>query len=245
MEAPKGNHLFRRFIQQLQDRSEPVVVGIIYICGWSAILFVIAIFLFVFKESLPALTGIETEIAAGEIEVEQLDLGEFATSPRWIPESAKKQAFGILALIVGTLSVTFFSIFLAVPLGLGAAIYVSEFAGGKTREILKILIELLAAIPSVVWGFIGIVVMNPLITDLSGEAVGLNILNAGIVLALMSVPIIVSVSEDALRAVPGLVSRSGASDGCKSLGDDLQSPISRRQKWSARSSTFRHRSWNR
>ena len=213
MESPKGNRLFRLLIQQLQDLLEPVIVFIIYICGWSAILFVIAIFLFVFKESLPALTGIETEIAAGEIEVEQLDLGEFTTSPRWIPESAKKPAFGILALVVGTLSVTFFSILLAVPLGLGAAIYVSEFAGNKPREILKILIELLAAIPSVVWGFIGIVVMNPLITNISGEAVGLNILNAGIVLALMSVPIIVSVSEDALRAVPDSFREAGLAMG--------------------------------
>ena len=63
----KGNLSFRRSFQQLQDRLEPVVVGVIYICGWSAILFVIAIFVFVFKESLPAITGIGTEIAAGEI----------------------------------------------------------------------------------------------------------------------------------------------------------------------------------
>ncbi|MBT6849222.1 MAG: hypothetical protein HOA14_17540, partial [Planctomycetaceae bacterium] len=83
MESPKGNFSFRHTFQQLQDRLEPVVVSVIYICGWSAILFVIAIFSFVFIESLPALTGIETEIAAGEIEVEQLDLGEFTTSPRW------------------------------------------------------------------------------------------------------------------------------------------------------------------
>ncbi|MCS5643846.1 MAG: phosphate ABC transporter permease subunit PstC [Dehalococcoidia bacterium] len=197
----------------MQDSLEPLIVFVIYLCGWSAILFVLAIFFFVFKESLPALTGIEDAFTAAETQTEQLDLVEFTTSPRWIPESAKQPAFGILALVVGTLSVTFFSILIAVPLGLGAAVYVAEFAGNKSRETLKILIELLAAIPSVVWGFIGIVLMNPLITDLTGEPVGLNIMNAGIILALMSVPIIVSVSEDALRAVPDSFREAGLAMG--------------------------------
>ncbi len=192
---------------------EPAIVGLIHLCGWSAIIFVMAIFFFVFKESLPAMTGIE-EIGGGvDAEVEKLDLVEFATSPKWIPESAKKPTFGILALMLGTLSVTILSMVIAVPLGLGAAVYVSEFAKGKSREILKVLIELLAAIPSVVWGFIGLVVMNPMIVDVTGEPVGLNILNAGIVLALMSVPIIVSVSEDALRAVPDSFREAGIALG--------------------------------
>jgi phosphate transport system permease protein len=100
------------------------------------------------------------------------------------------------------LSVTAFSMLLAVPLGLGAAVYVSEFSPARIKEILKIVIELLAAIPSIVWGFIGYMVLNPLIIQLTGAPIGLNILNAGIILALMSVPIIVSVGEDALKAVP-------------------------------------------
>jgi len=204
---------FRRKYQQFQDSLEPLIVGVIYLCGWSAILFVLAIFFFVFKESLPVFTGIEDSFTSGEMQTERLDLVEFTTSPRWIPESARQPAFGILALVVGTLSVTFLSILIAVPLGLGAAVYVAEFAGNKSRETLKILIELLAAIPSVVWGFIGIVLMNPLITDLTGEPVGLNILNAGVILALMSVPIIVSVSEDALRAVPDSFREAGLAMG--------------------------------
>ena len=203
----------RRGIQKVVDFMEPAIVGLIYLCGWSAIIFVMAIFFFVFKESLPAITGIE-EIGGGvDAEVEKLDLVEFTTSPKWIPESAKKPTFGILALMLGTLSVTILSMVIAVPLGLGAAVYVSEFAKGKSREILKVLIELLAAIPSVVWGFIGLVVMNPMIVDVTGEPVGLNILNAGIVLALMSVPIIVSVSEDALRAVPDSFREAGIALG--------------------------------
>ena len=91
---------------------------------------------------------------------------------------------------------------IAVPFGLAAAVYVSEFAGPRTKEYLKILIELLAAIPSVVWGFIGYMVMAPIIISLTGAPVGVNILNGALILALMSVPVIVSVAEDALRAVP-------------------------------------------
>jgi phosphate transport system permease protein len=91
---------------------------------------------------------------------------------------------------------------IAVPFGLGAAVYVSEFCSGKIKEALKVVIELLAAIPSVVWGFIGYMVLGPIIIKLSGAPVGVNLLNGGIILALMGVPVIVSVGEDALKAVP-------------------------------------------
>ena len=81
-------------------------------------------------------------------------------------------------------------------------IYIGEFATGKTRESLKVLVELLAAIPSVVWGFIGLSIMNPLIIELFDVPVGLNVLNAGIILGLMAAPIMTSIAEDALKAVP-------------------------------------------
>jgi phosphate transport system permease protein len=131
-----------------------------------------------------------------------LDLVEFFTSANWRPDSEVRPQFGILALLVGTLSVTTLAMILAVPLGLGAAVYVSEFAGTRTKETLKVVIELLAAIPSVVWGFIGYMVLGPIIIWATGAPVGINLTNGGIILAMMSVPIIVSVSEDALRAVP-------------------------------------------
>jgi phosphate transport system permease protein len=89
-----------------------------------------------------------------------------------------------------------------VPLGLGAAVYVSEFCKGRSKETLKVVIELLAAIPSVVWGFIGLVILNPVIIDIFHAPVGLNVLNGALLLALMSVPIMVSIGEDALKAVP-------------------------------------------
>jgi phosphate transport system permease protein len=91
---------------------------------------------------------------------------------------------------------------LAVPLGLGAAVYIAEFPSRRVKETLKVVIELLAVIPSVVWGFIGYMVIGPIIIRVTGAPVGLNVLNGSLILALMSVPVIMSVSEDALRAVP-------------------------------------------
>jgi phosphate transport system permease protein len=163
--------------------------GVIHVCGWSAILFVLAIFLFVFAEAAPMLFG-------------GLDLVEFFTSVNWRPTSSVKPQYGILALLVGSAAVTGLAMLLAVPLGLGAAVFISEFCGGKVKETLKVVIELLAAIPSVVWGFIGLMLMGPIIIYLTGAPVGVNLLNGGIILALMSVPVIVSVGEDALKAVP-------------------------------------------
>lgn len=168
---------------------EPLIEWTIRLCGWSAILFVAAIFFFVFREAAPVLFG-------------ELDLREFFTSQNWIPSSEIRPQYGILALLIGTLSVTGLAMLLAVPLGLGAAVYLSEFCGGKLREVLKVVIELLAAIPSIVWGFVGYMVIGPVLIHVTGAAVGINLLNGGIILALMSVPVIVSVGEDALKAVP-------------------------------------------
>jgi phosphate transport system permease protein len=170
------------------DISEAPVEWLIRICGWSAIFFVFAIFFFVFWEGMPILR--------------HLDAKEFFTSPNWRPVSAVRPQYGILALLVGSLSVTTLAMVISVTFGLGAAIYLSEFAGHRTKETFKVVIELLAAIPSVVWGFVGYMVLGPLIIKFTGAPIGINLLNGGIILALMSVPIIVSVAEDALRAVP-------------------------------------------
>jgi phosphate transport system permease protein len=162
----------------------------IRISGVSAILFVLAIFFFIFREAAPVLFA------------EDFHLREFLFSTEWYPTSASNVRYGTLALTVGSLSVTLVAIALAIPFGLGAAIFVSEFCGPRLKESLKIVIELLAAIPSVVWGFIGLTVMSRLTTELTGAPVGVNLLNGGVILALMSVPIIVSIGEDALKAVP-------------------------------------------
>src|SRR3989442_1350999 len=179
----------RRLARWVSRSFEPLIEWTIRLCGWSAIFFVFGILFFVFREAAPALTG-------------GLNLREFFTSVNWRPDSTIQPQFGIVALLAGTASVTLLAMALAVPGGLGAAIFVSEYCAPRTRETLKIVIEFLAAIPSVVWGFIGVMVLNPIIIRTTGAPIGINILNGGIILALMSVPIIMSVGEDAFRAVP-------------------------------------------
>jgi phosphate transport system permease protein len=170
--------------------GERVIETLIKISGVSAVIFVVAIFFFIFREAAPVLWS------------DDFHIFEFLFSTEWYPTSVSNVRYGTLALTVGTLSVTGVAILLAVPFGLGAAIFVSEFCSPRFKETLKIVIELLAAIPSVVWGFVGLTVMSKIIVTLTGTAVGVNLLNGGVILALMSVPIIVSIGEDALRAVP-------------------------------------------
>lgn len=168
---------------------DKAVQALVFLGGVSAIIFILGIFVFITREGFGFI-------------VDQLDFREFFTSPRWRPTSEWKATYGILALIAGTASVTGLAMVVAIPFSLGAAIYIAEFATGKTRETLKVLVELLAAIPSVVWGFIGLSIMNPLIIDLFDVPIGLNVLNAGIILGLMAAPIMTSIAEDALKAVP-------------------------------------------
>jgi phosphate transport system permease protein len=167
---------------------DKLVQVLVFIGGISAIIFVVGIFAFVTKEGFGFL-------------LDRFDFQEFFTSPYWYPADDPPE-YGILALIAGTASVTGLAMLVAIPFSLGAAIYIAEFASGKTREALKVLVELLAAIPSVVWGFIGLSIMNPLIIEFFDVPVGLNVLNAGIILGLMAAPIMTSIAEDALKAVP-------------------------------------------
>ncbi len=169
--------------------GERIVEGLIKAGGMSGIVFIAAILLFILRESSQFLFG-------------RFDFMEFVASGNWAPASVESIHYGTLALLAGTLSVTVVSMAIAVPVGLACAFYISEFCPPRLRETYKILIEFLAAIPSVVWGFIAIVVVNPLIIQSFHVPSGLNVLNAAVILALMSLPLIVSIGEDALRAVP-------------------------------------------
>jgi phosphate transport system permease protein len=177
--------LRRRDFAWLVDRA---VAAVVFVGGISAIVFILGIFAFITKEGVGFITH-------------TLDLGEFLGSPAWRPTS-RNPTYGALALIAGTASVTGLAMIVSVPFSLGAAIFIGEFATGKVRESLKILVELLAAIPSVVWGFIGLSIMNGLIIRIFHVPVGLNVLNAGIILGLMAAPIMTTIAEDALKAVP-------------------------------------------
>lgn len=179
----------RRGRSALSLATERAIEVLIRACGFSAIFFVFAIFVFVVG-------------SGAEFIVRRLDVAQFLFSTEWVPTSVGQKRYGTLALTIGTVSVTTLAMLIAVPFGLGSAIFVSEFTTGRRKEVLKVVIELLAAIPSVVWGFIGLAIVNPLIIRVFDAPIGLNVLNGGIILGLMSVPIIVSIGEDALKAVP-------------------------------------------
>jgi phosphate transport system permease protein len=166
-----------------------LVQTLVFIGGISAIVFIIGIFVFITKEGIGFV-------------LDTMDVREFFLSPYWEPSDEDAPEYGILALVAGTASVPGLALLVAIPFSLGAAIFIGEFATGKTREFLKVLVELLAAIPSVVWGFIGLTIMNPLIIKVFDVPVGLTVLNAGIILGLMVAPIMTSIAEDALKAVP-------------------------------------------
>ena len=127
-------------------------------------------------------------------------LTEFLFGLNWYPTDDPME-FGILPLIVGSLTVMALATVIAVPLGVATAIYLSEVAKPGMRRIVKPFVELLAALPSVVIGFFGMVVVAPFLQNYLGASTGLNLLNAGLMLAFMSVPIICSVAEDAIYSV--------------------------------------------
>ncbi len=190
MNAPAETKTFSDEIDKrdLAWYVDKIVGALVFLGGISAILFIIGIFVFITREGVEFLG---TRFSVTEF------FGEIA----WRPTS-KNATYGALALMVGTLSVTGVAMLIAVPFSVGAAIYIAEFATGKTREYLKILVELLAAIPSVVWGFIGLTIINPLIIDMFEVPLGLCVLNAAVILALMAAPIMTTIAEDALKAVP-------------------------------------------
>jgi len=132
------------------------------------------------------------------LDVKPLD---FITGLAWNP-TASSPTFGMLPLILSTTLVTIGAMLLAIPIGIGTATFISEYASPGVKNILKPAIEMLAAIPSVVIGFLGIVVLSPGLANLSNLPNGLNALNGAILLAVMALPTIITVAEDAIHAVP-------------------------------------------
>lgn len=170
------------------NRLQDKVVRYIFMVSSSFTLVIVAlIFLFVCREALPFFR--------------QESVGALFGS-NWIPVSFQGAEYGLLPLITGTLLVTLLATFIAVPFGVGGAVYIAEVAGPMEREILKPFVELLAGIPSVVLGFFGLVVVAPAVKASFGLDGGLNALTGALVLALMAIPTVISVSEDAIRSVP-------------------------------------------
>ena len=132
----------------------------------------------------------------------EIRLKEFLGSTNWDPTSMERAEYGILSMIVSTLYVTAGALLIAIPVGIGVAAYLSDVASPRVREIVKPVVEILAGIPSVVIGFMGIVLFGPFLARLLGLGNGLIGLNGSLLLAIMSLPTIISISEDSLNAVP-------------------------------------------
>lgn len=170
-----------------REFKEKLIKQFFFLFSLLSIVFLSGIVIVLFIEGLPIFKIVS--------------LKDFLFGKLWYP-TYDPPDFGILPLILGSLWVTFGALVIAVPLGLGGAIYISEVAHPKIKEIIKPIIELLAGIPSVVYGFFGIVIVAPFIQKLFDLPVGLNALTASILLGIMAIPTITSISEDAISSVP-------------------------------------------
>ena len=153
----------------------------------------------------------------------EVSLVEFLANTRWTPNFAD-QNYGVLPLLVGTLWTTAIALVVAVPLGLGAAMLLSEYASDQMRRVLKPVLEVLAGVPSVVYGFFALLFIGPVLLDgVLGIEVGtFNVLQAGLVLGIMIVPTIASLSEDAMSAVPSALRQGSAALGANRMQTTLK-----------------------
>ncbi|HOJ49285.1 MAG TPA: phosphate ABC transporter permease subunit PstC [Spirochaetota bacterium] len=156
--------------------------------GIFVILILVLIMLFLLKEAIPFF--------------KDHGILEFFFGTQWDPTSAVEEKYGIIPLFISTLFITIGSLIISIPVGLGAAIFFAEYSKGKTSEFIRYIMEVLSSIPSVVIGFIGITLIGPFLAEITGSNNGFNAVNGSILVALMTLPTIISISTDALKDVP-------------------------------------------
>ncbi|HEX2510040.1 MAG TPA: ABC transporter permease subunit, partial [Microvirga sp.] len=178
--------------------QEKIMEGILFLCAASSVFITLSIVGVLLFESLAFFQNVP--------------LVTFLTDTVWTPLFANPR-YGILPLLNGTLLSTLVAICVAGPLGLSAAVYLSEFSSPRTREVVKPTLELLSGVPTVVYGFFALLFVTPLLQTFIPGLPGFNILSAGIVMGIMIIPYVASLSEDAMRAVP-----NGLRDGSLALG---------------------------
>ena len=164
--------------------GQVIAESLIRASGWSAIAFVLLIFAFLAREGVPAFWEVKPDVLLGA---------------RWYPTEAY---FGLWPLVLGSVLVTLGAAAVSVPTGLLVAVFIAEVAPRWLREVVKPLIEVVAGIPSVVLGFLGMIALSPLVRQAFDAPTGLTALTGSLVLAYMALPTIISVAEDALDAVP-------------------------------------------
>ena len=186
----------------MQRRKEKIIEFILRATALITILTTIGIIWVLLSESLEFF--------------KEVSIIDFVTDTQWTPLFANKH-FGILPLISGTLLTTIIAISVSLPIGLTIAIYLSEYAPKKLKKIIKPLLEILAAVPTVVYGFFALMVVTPFLQKLIPEMAGFNSLSAGIVMGIMIIPFISSLSEDALSSVPKSLRESSYALGATKL----------------------------
>lgn len=179
----------------LRPAVEALLRWLIHLSGWAAIVILAGIMVFLVSNALQA--------------IEVNGLWAMLKGDSWFP-TGTPQSFGFLPSIVGSAWVTLVAVLVAVPLGLATAVFISELSGGRIKEFGKSVVELMAAVPSVVLGMVGIYVGVPFVKETVGLSTGLTALTAGLFVGFMALPTIVSISEDALHAVPDAL-RMGSS----------------------------------
>lgn len=179
-----AEHFSPKLVRNLRERA---IEFVLFLAALSAVAIMAAILFILLEESLSFF--------------KQVSLVEFLTSTKWTPLFTNPR-YGILPLVSGTLVTSTVALLVAIPLGTIAAIYLSEFAPPSLREIFKPALELLAAIPTIVYGYFALLFVTPLLQLIFPTLPGFNMLSAGIVMGMMIIPLISSISEDAMRAVP-------------------------------------------
>jgi phosphate transport system permease protein len=167
--------------------KEGIIETSLFLCAFSSVFITISIVIILAYESY------------GFFKV--VSLGEFLTEKEWTPLFFEPR-FGILPLVTGTLLTTSIALFVALPLGLMVAVYLSEYAPHRIREIIKPLLELLAAVPTVVYGYFALLFLTPILQQFIPDLSGFNALSPGIIMGIMIIPYVSSVSEDSMKAVP-------------------------------------------
>jgi phosphate transport system permease protein len=175
----------KRALRKLKERS---IHSFFFLNGLIAVIILAGIFFLLLSSAFPAFR--------------EINLREFLFTTNWDPTSPLRETYGILGQIVSSILVTLGAMAIAIPIGIGVAAYLSDVAPWKVREIVKPVVEILAGIPSVVVGFLGITLIGPALAKLFSLPHGLNGLNGSLLLAVMSLPTIISISEDSLSAVP-------------------------------------------
>lgn len=173
--------------KKLRKAKEKLIEGVLFLCAFSAVATTVAIVAILLYEAAAFFAHVS--------------LIEFLTHTEWTPLFEKAE-FGVLPLVAGTLVTTGVALSVAVPIGTIVAIYLSEFAPHKVREVLKPFLEMLAGVPTVVYGYFALMFVTPILQIFMPELPGFNMLGAGIVMGIMIIPYVASVSEDAMRAVP-------------------------------------------